>query len=77
MIIQICVMFLAIVTYSILEWDIRCNHCENTAICLNDSADTIKGKQGALTKVNKTEQCLSQGGDDSKKGEENPALCVL
>ena len=43
---------------------------------LNDSADENKGRQDALTEVKNSDQCLSQRGGDSKKSEENPALCV-
>ena len=43
---------------------------------LNDSADENKDRQDAFTEVKKTDQCLSQGGENLNKGEENPALCV-
>ena len=45
-------------------------------MCLNDSAAENKNRQDALTEVKKTDQSLSQGGENLNKGEENPALCV-
>ena len=77
MIIQTCVLFVATVTYFIVEWDIRYKHYGNTGMHLNDSADENKRRQGALNDVKHIEQSLSQSEIDSNKIEEDPVRVRL
>ena len=77
MIIQTCVLFVAIVAYLIVEWDIRYKHYGDSCMHVNDSADEKIRRQNALNDVKYKEQSLSQREIDLNEDKEDPVRVRL